>query len=298
MALRVVMLQNPTVMATPSLPPDTRIGSVHLRVADLERQVAFYRDALGFTLLAEDGATAALGSSSDRPLVVLHEAPGAPPAPQGAPGLFHMALLLPDRLALSGMIRRVRSHGATFDGFADHNVSEAAYLRDPEGNGIELYADRVRSVWRTVEGRIFMTTEPLDLPGLLAATTEPAPALPGETVMGHIHLRVSSLAAAEAFYVDRLGFDVVTRDYPGALFVAAGDYHHHVGLNVWGSRAGAPAPEGARGLVSFDVVVPPVSARRTLLGGDDEGTLSDADQHTVRIRAPGASGGPTPRGGG
>lgn len=270
-------------MAPPPLPSDTRIGSVHLRVADLERQVAFYQDVLGLTLLAEDGATAALGTARGLPLVILHESPGAPPPAAGAPGLFHMAFLMPDRMALGAMMQRVGARGHRFDGFGDHNVSEAAYLRDPEGNGIELYADRSRDVWRTVDGRVFMTTEPLDVAGLLDAAPAPAPGLPEDAVMGHIHLRVGSLGSAEAFYVDRLGFGVVTRDYPGALFVAAGDYHHHVGLNVWGVRGGTPSTDGALGLLSFDIVVPSEAARRALLDGADEGTLFDADHNAVRI---------------
>jgi catechol 2,3-dioxygenase len=194
-----------------------------------------------------------------------------------------MALLMPARMDLAAMLQRVAGRGWPIDGFGDHNVSEAAYLRDPEGNGIELYADRSRDVWRTVDGRIFMTTEPLDVPGLMAAAQAPAPALPDRAFLGHIHLRVVSLDAAEDFYVDRLGFGVVTRDYPGALFVAAGDYHHHVGLNTWGSNGASPAPEGALGLISFEVVVPSADTRRALLQGVDEGTLLDADHNAVRI---------------
>lgn len=267
----------------PSTPPTTRIGTVHLRVGDLDRQVSFYEEVLGFTLLAEDGATAALGATDGRPLLVLHASPGAPPRPPGTTGLFHVAFLLPTRAHLGAMIQRVRAAPWSFDGFADHNVSEAAYLTDPEGNGLELYADRARDVWYSVEGGIYMTTEPLDLPGLLMSAPAPARALPQGTVVGHVHLRVSTLAAAEMFYADHLGFDVVTRSYPGALFVSAGGYHHHVGLNVWGGEGAARPPEGARGLVSFDVVVPTAAERARILGGAEEGTLFDADHIAVRI---------------
>jgi catechol 2,3-dioxygenase len=265
------------------LPPDTRLGAVHLRVRDLQRQVAFYEDVLGFQLLAEDGATAALGTTDGRPLVVLHGEPTAPRRPEGSTGLFHVALRLPTRADLGALVRRVQQAGHPFGGFSDHNVSEAAYLSDPEGNGIELYADRSPEVWRGVDGEVFMTTEPLDVPGLLMAAPEPAPRLPAGTAVGHIHLRVSSLSDAEAFYVDRLGLGVVTRSYPGALFTAAGDYHHHVGLNVWGG-AGAPhPPDGSLGLVYFELVVPSESARRALLGDAGEGYLMDPDNVGVRV---------------
>jgi catechol 2,3-dioxygenase len=270
-------------MRPPVLPPDTRIGTVQLRVGDLDRQVSFYQDVIGFGLLAEDGATAALGTEDGMPLLILHGAPGAPRRPPGTTGLFHVAFRLPGRMALGAMIRRVRERGRGFDGFADHNVSEAAYLTDPEGNGLELYSDRARDVWHSVEGGVFMTTEPLDVPGLLAAAPDPAPALPPGTVVGHVHLRVSSLSAAEAFYVARLGFEVTTRAYPGALFVAAGGYHHHVGLNVWGGEGAPRPPDGALGLVSFDVVVPSLDGRRLILRDADEGMLFDADANGVRI---------------
>jgi len=270
-------------MSQRCLPPDTRLGAVHLRVRDLDREVTFYEDVLGFQVLAEDGATAALGTTEGRPLVVLHGEPRAPRRPQGTTGLFHFALRLPSRADLGALVRRVQNQGHAFDGFGDHNVSEAAYLADPEGNGIELYADRSRDVWHGVDGEIFMTTEPLDVPGLLVAAAGPAPLLPEGTTLGHIHLRVSSLADSEAFYVDRLGFEVVTRSYPGALFTAAGGYHHHVGMNVWGG-AGAPRPpDGSLGLVCFEVVVPSEKARTALMGDPGEGYLLDPDAIGVRV---------------
>ena len=270
-------------MSPPRLPPGTHIGAVNLRVRDLQREVAFYEEVLGFRLLAEDGATAALGTAEGMPLVVLHGEPGAPPRPAGTTGLFHFALLLPTRADLGALVKRVQNAGHAFDGFADHNVSEAAYLTDPEGNGVELYADRPRSVWHGVDGELFMTTEPLDLPGLLVAAVEPAPRLPSGTRVGHLHLRVSSLHAAEAFYVHRMGFDVMTRSYPGALFTSAAGYHHHVGLNVWGG-AGAPRPpDGSVGLMSFEVVIPDDKTRAELLGAPGEGYLMDPDNIGVRL---------------
>jgi catechol 2,3-dioxygenase len=266
-----------------SLPADAHIGAVHLRVRELERQVAFYAEVLGFSVVGEDGATAALGVVDRRPLLVLHEAPHAPPRPPGSTGLFHVAFRVPTRVDLGAMIQRVRNQKWTFEGFGDHNVSEAGYLADPEGNGIELYADRSREVWHSVDGNVFMTTEPLDLPGLLRAAEAPAPRLPPETVVGHVHLRVSSLAGAEEFYAGQMGFNVTSRGYPGALFLAAGEYHHHIGCNVWGESPPRHPPEGSLGLVSFDVIVPDDEARRRLLGDGDEGMLFDADDIGVRI---------------
>lgn len=270
-------------MNAPTLPPDTRIGTVHLRVSDLEGMARWYEEVLGFQVLAEDGVTAALGTRAGHPLLVLHGQRGARTRPAGSAGLFHVAFLLPDRRELGGLLRRVQAAEWPFDGYADHNVSEAAYLRDPEGNGLELYADRARDVWRMVDGQIFITTEPLDVPGLLLAAPRPSTALPAETVVGHVHLKVSSLAAAERFYHERLGFGIVTRHIPGALFMAAGDYHHHLGCNVWGEVATTVRPEGSRGLISYDVIVPDVEVRRALLDGADEGLLVDPDQNGVRV---------------
>ena len=270
-------------MVSSMLPPGTRLGSVHLRVGDLEHQVAFYEEVVGLSLLAEDGATAALGIPEERPLLVLHADPSAPPRENGSTGLFHMAFRVPTRADLGSMVVRIRNSGHTIEGFADHNVSEALYLRDPEGNGIEIYADRPEEIWHSVDGSIFMTTEPMDLHGLLLAASTPSPRLPAGTVLGHMHLRVSSLASAEGFYVGRLGFDVTNRTYPGALFVSAAGYHHHLGLNVWGGEGARRPADGSLGLVSFEVVVPSAEARKRILHGADEGIILDGDGVGVRI---------------
>lgn len=227
--------------------------------------------------------TAALGRREGRPLVCLHGNPQARPAAPNAAGLFHVAFLLRSRTALAALLRRVREAGWSVDGYADHNVSEAVYLRDPEGNGIELYADRAREVWRTVDGQVFMTTDPLDVHGLLLTAPDAAPTLPEGTTVGHVHLRVRSLEDAEAFWVGRLGLRVVTRRYPQALFMAAGDYHHHVACNTWGETPVMPRREGSLGLISFDVVVPDAAYRRAVLEGADERLLFDPDHMGVRI---------------
>jgi catechol 2,3-dioxygenase len=255
-------------------------------VRDLPGTSSFYSEVLGMEVLAEDAVTAALAAMPDgEPLVVLHAARHPAPPPPGCPGLYHMALRLPDRRTLAAVVRRVREMDWPFQGFGDHNVSESAYLEDPEGNGIELYADRDPHVWRTVDGEIFMTTEPLDLEGLLRASRESAGLAPA-TVVGHVHLRVSSLEAAEEFYARRLGLGVVSRRIRGAVFLAAGTYHHHVGINVWGETATTPRTEGCHGLMAFELVVPDADARRALTGGSDEGLITDPDQIGVRICRP------------
>ncbi len=265
------------------LPPGTGLGRVRLRVSDLHAAVDFYSEILGFTVVADDGGTAVLGAGDDNPLLILHSAPGAAPAPAGVTGLAHVAFLLPDRMELGALVRRVRDAGVSFEGFADHNVSEAAYLSDPDGNGLEFYADRSPDVWRSVDGSIYMTTEPLDVGGLIDAAVPSRPGLPPDTRVGHIHLRVSTLEAAEAFYVDRLGMAVTTRRYPGALFFAADGYHHHVGVNVWGGVGLPHPPPGAQGLLSFEIIVPDEDVRQALLGMADVGVLHDLDDIGVRI---------------
>lgn len=194
-----------------------------------------------------------------------------------------MAFLMPDRAAMAAEVRRILGHGWAIDGWADHNVSEAVYLRDPEGNGIEIYADRPPDVWRTMDGDLLMTTDPLDVEGLLMASSAAAPRLPSGTVVGHIHLRVCALGPALEFYHDRLGLDVTTRRYPGALFLGAGGYHHHVACNIWAPRAHRPRSDGSLGLMSFELLVPDGEYRREVLAGQDGGSLMDPDQHGVRI---------------
>jgi len=270
-------------MERPTLPAHTHIGTVHLRVRDLEGLVAFYQDVLGFAVLGEDDVTAALGPDEGRHLLTLEGSPSATVPSEASTGLYHVAFLLPSRAALGAMLIRVREVGYAFQGFADHAVSEALYLADPEGNGIELYADRPRDIWRWDAGEVHMTTEPLDLVGLLEEGHVAASELPRETRIGHVHLRVSSLTSAEEFYVDRVGFEVTTRRYPGALFVAAGGYHHHLGLNVWGGVGAPRPPAGAAGLAGVTVVVPDPAARQRILGGPDHGEVADPDGIALRI---------------
>lgn len=244
------------------LPAQTRIGAVSLAVGDLDTTASFYERALGLETLERDAARARLGAGGEA-LVELVSAPDAPARPQATTGLFHLAILVPGRTALATALRRVASADWRFTGASDHLVSEALYLRDPEGNGIEIYRDRPRADWPRSNGELQMDSLALDLESLLA---EPEPGdggaagMPAATRMGHVHLNVADIPASEAFYVGPVGFDVTVRGYPGALFFSAGGYHHHVGVNTWAGE-GAPAPPvGARGLRWFELALPDAEA--------------------------------------
>lgn len=240
----------------PALPAGTAIGRVQLRVRDIARSLAFYRDLLGLRVSAEgDGTVALAAPGAAAPVVVLREDPAARPRPDRVPGLYHYAILLPDRLDLGRTMLRLFERRWPFHGFADHGVSEAAYLADPDGNGIELAADRPRAQWPRKAGRIAMTTLALNVNDLLRRVDgESARELPPDTRIGHVHLHVVELPPAERFYRDVLGFDVTERNYPGALFLAAGGYHHHVAVNTW---IAGPAPAGVvAGLIDYAIELP------------------------------------------
>jgi catechol 2,3-dioxygenase len=241
-----------------TLPGDAHIGQVSLTVRDLDRSVSFYRDVLGFREIAgpEDASarTTRLGSGR-RVLLELHENTSAVPKPRRSSGLFHFAILVPSRAALGRSLRRLSDQRWPLSGASDHLVSEALYLSDPDGLGIEIYRDRPRDEWPRVDGQLQMATDPLDLqsiidePGAAETWTGMDPA----TVIGHVHLHVPHLDAAEEFFCGRIGFEPTVRGYPGALFVAAGGYHHHLGLNTWTGIGAPPPPPNAVGLRSFTI---------------------------------------------
>lgn len=237
----------------------TTLGAVRLVAADAVGLAAFYQRALGLRMLGRDGDAIALGVDPDAPLVELVDRPEAPPAPRPSTGLFHLALLVPDRPALARTVRRLIDRGGGLTGASDHLVSEALYLRDPEGNGIEVYRDRPREQWAHGPDGVRMDTLALDVAGLLAevASGVESEGVPSGTRLGHVHLQVANLAAAEDFYAGLLGLRVTVRSYGGALFLSAGGYHHHIGVNTWAGE-GAPAPPpSARGLDRFEVLVDP-----------------------------------------
>lgn len=238
------------------LPDATRLGAVTLQVSDLERSLAYYQDTIGLRLVArgpDRASLAPLGES--RPLLHLCTAPGTRTARSGRLGLYHFALLVPDRAALGRLVGHLREVGAHVAS-ADHAVSEALYLWDPDGLGVEVYADLPRASWRMRGPELFMTSERLDLRAVIDAGGGGRwSGLPEGTVIGHMHLHVGDLGAAEAFYHRALGFDKTAWSYPGALFLAAGGYHHHLGTNTWGAGSAVAAPDEAR-LLEWEVVVP------------------------------------------
>jgi catechol 2,3-dioxygenase len=244
------------------LPEATRLGAVRLQVAALDRSLAFYEGTLGLRVLTRDARQATLAARPDaagdgEPLVVLEERAGARPmAPRGRLGLYHFAILVPDRAALGRFVRHLAERGVRA-GAGDHLVSEAFYLQDPDGLGIEVYADRPRDAWRRVGRELMMATDPVDVAALVrAAADAPWTGMPAGTVIGHVHLHVGDLAAAGAFYADAVGFDRMVWHYPGALFLGAGGYHHHLGTNTWaGAGARPPAEDDAR-LAEWTIVVP------------------------------------------
>lgn len=231
-------------MATSDVPIE--IDRVQLVVRDLDRMRGFYTTALGLAELAADGESATLGAGA-RPLLELHRDTAARPRDPRAAGLFHTAFLMSSRAALGRWLRYAVDTELPMQGAADHIVSEALYLADPEGNGIEIYADRPRDQWRRDARGITMTTDPMDGAGVLAAADGSWHGAPEDMVVGHVHLQVGDLAAAEAFYAQQLGFDVTYR-LPGALFLGAGGYHHHIATNVWNSRGAGPRAPGTTGL--------------------------------------------------
>jgi catechol 2,3-dioxygenase len=240
-----------------SIHPTTSIGYVHLSVANLDRSLAFYQDKLGFQLRRRDGATAYLGAGGPD-LLVLTEKPGARPV-SGVTGLYHFAILTPSRLALAKSLRRLAETRTPVQGFSDHWVSEAIYLADPDGNGIEIYRDRPRSEWPCQNGQLQMATDPLDIQGILAeleSQPEPWTGLEPATTIGHVHLHVATIPSTESFYVDTLGFDLILRYGPSASFVSAGGYHHHLGLNTWAGVNAPPPPPDAAGLRYFTINLP------------------------------------------
>jgi catechol 2,3-dioxygenase len=232
--------------------PEATLGPVHLTVADLDRAMEFYGGVLGLRSQGVDGARA-LTADGRTPLVVLHARPGAPPKPPHTTGLYHYALLLPTRADLARTLRRLADRRYPIEGASDHLVSEALYLADPDGNGLEIYADRPREAWPRRQGRLQMATEPLDVQGLLREVSGNPPweGLAPATRVGHVHLHVADLARAEAFYRDVLGFELVLHFGASAAFLSVGGYHHHIGLNTWAGAGAPPPPEDAAGLRYF-----------------------------------------------
>jgi catechol 2,3-dioxygenase len=263
---------------TGEIDPATHVGRVALTVHDLAGMRDFYERVVGLREIEAGTGSIALGVG-DTPLVELIEDLAAPPRPPRTTGLFHLAILVPDRAELARSLQRLIETRWQLAGASDHLVSEALYLSDPEGNGIEIYRDRPSGEWQRDGDELRMATLPLDLNDLLAELAGGPVAdtpVPGGTRMGHVHLNVADLDAGERFYAGLLGFDVTARGYPGALFLAAGGYHHHIGLNTWRGEGIPAPPPGSLGLRSFELALPDREAFEEVV---------DPDGNIVRLTA-------------
>jgi catechol 2,3-dioxygenase len=273
------------------LPDQTRISQVHLRTSRLESALAFYSEVLGLKVLQGPGPGAIVSAAEKSPaLIVLSEDRNAAPRPPRSTGLYHFAICYPRRQDLAHAYRRLVKNGYPVDGASDHGVSEAIYLSDADGNGMELYADRPRAQWPWRNGQLAMVTRPLDLDNLLA-TIQPQfePAVPpANTDIGHLHFHVADLAVAERFYGEFLGLSVTQRSYPGALFLSAAGYHHHIGVNTWAGKARPPV--NSLGLISYRLEVPVAEVlyclrhRAPLLGY--EARIEKGEPTLLQIRDP------------
>jgi len=250
-------------MAQQSIPAGTHIGHIHLKVADLDRSIGFYRAIMGFDLITKIGDQAAFlsagGYHHHLGMTTWESKDGSPP-PRSSTGLYHFAINYPTRRDLAIALKRVLEAGWTIDGASDHHTHEALYLSDPDSNGIELAWDRDPSVWRKPDGNIQMELSPLDIQDLLAeagdATTWDGGKLPADTRIGHIHLKVADVERSVHFYRDLMGFDVIAQMGNQAAFLSAGGYHHHLGMNTWESKGGSPPPPGTTGLYHFAINYP------------------------------------------
>ena len=275
------------------LPDQTHLTQVHLRTGSIERASKFYVGVLGLEVSHQAESEVVFSANQNEPdLIVLSEDPNASPRPDRSVGLYHFALRYPTRNDLAHAYRRLLSAGYPVAGASHHGVSEAIYLTDPDGNGVELYADRPQSDWLWQDHQLSMVTTPLDLDHLLATASRGIanPSSPPQPELGHIHLHVGDLRAAERFYSEFLGLTVTQRSYRGALFFAAGDYHHHVAANVWAGNALPPA--NSLGLLSYRLEVPVAEIlyclknRAPLLGYDTRVEPSQNANPVLQIRDP------------
>jgi catechol 2,3-dioxygenase len=259
--------------------PETTVGAVHLTVSDLARSLDYYRSAIGLRVLEEGAGRASLGTDGGE-LLALVEERGARPA-AGYTGLYHFALVVPERVQLAAWLAHAARDRVPLVGLSDHFVSEALYLSDPDGHGIEIYRDRPREIW---EGKVgtTLTTMPLDVDDLLGVlddpATEPFDGLPAGTAMGHVHLKVSSIPETIEFYRDVLGLDLTAQLGDQAAFLSAGGYHHHVGANTWESAGATAPPPGTAGLRHATVVLPDEPARADVVAAVESAGLPVDDQ--------------------
>ena len=281
--------QTPAVPATASIHPKTEIGVATLKVADLDRSLKFYTEIIGLHPLTLDAQSATLSAGS-RSIMRIEAVPAAQRQPHGTTGLYHVAILLPDRATLIVKMAQIAAARYPISGYADHLVSEAFYLNDPDGNGLEIYRDRPRDQWPRVDGQIQMASNPIDLDEFFSTVSAPAlptdPSLPVGTTLGHMHLRVGNIPVALQFYHNVLGFDLITT-MPNALFLSAGGYHHHIGMNIWESRNGQAPPESSVGLREFSIWLPDIAERDRLVAQmEASGIAVEHQSDTVLVRDP------------
>ncbi len=284
----VNQIKHPSMAAAP-IHAGAGVGTVTLKVADLKRSLAFYQNAIGLVTLHQNGGNAVLGAGS-QPIVIIEEVPGAQPQPSHTTGLYHAAILFPDRRSLARKIAQLINLRIS-PGYADHRVSEAFYLSDPDGNGLELYRDRPRQEWTWEGEQVRMASDPInfddffgEIQGEDVATVSPA--APAGTRLGHMHLRVADIPQAEAFYHGLLGFNIMAR-WSGALFVSAGGYHHHIGLNAWQSKGGRPPVEPSAGLREFSITLPDRAELERLVGQiRSSGAEIELDEGSAQVMDP------------
>ncbi|WP_416148445.1 VOC family protein [Salipaludibacillus sp. HK11] len=247
--------------------PATYINEVLLKVKNLHQSIEFYEKTLGLHLLLQTERTAVLSANGDTPLISLEQPVDVvEKQPTRTTGLYHFALLLPSRVELAKLLTHLIESNYPIQGASDHLVSEAIYLADPDGNGIEIYIDRPSNEWEWQDGQVKMAVDPMDAEALLAEAVghEWANISPG-TVMGHIHMHVSDLGKAESFYCDGLGFNVVCQFGNQALFISSQDYHHHIGLNTWAGVGAPPPDEKSVGISWYQIVYPDSKSRKQVL---------------------------------
>jgi catechol 2,3-dioxygenase len=269
------------------LPDATRIGRVVLQVSDLARSLDYYQQVLGLRVIERSGNRAMLGGNGDDAVILeLREKKGSRAVPRrGLLGLYHFAILVPDRASLGRFLGHLMDLGAQ-PGMSDHFVSEAIYLQDPDNLGIEVYRDRPRSEWRHENGQLSMTTIPLDAGDLIAAGAGPKwTGMPAGTRIGHVHLHVGDIDQAAAFYHDALGLDKMVWNYPGALFLSAGGYHHHLGTNTWARGAQSAGDDDAK-LVEWELLLPSAADVSAVAGSLERSARVQRNEESIRVADP------------
>jgi catechol 2,3-dioxygenase len=269
------------------LPDATHIGRVVLQVSDLLRSLEYYEQVIGLRILESTSGRTLLGPHGDDTVILeLREKKGARAVPRrGLLGLYHFAILLPDRPSLGRLLGHLANLGAQ-PGMSDHFVSEAIYLQDPDNLGIEVYRDRPRSEWRQENGQLSMTTIPLDVTDVIAAAQGGEwTGMPAGTRIGHVHLHVGDIDQAAMFYHDAVGLDKQVWNYPGALFLSAGGYHHHLGTNTWARGAPSASDDDAK-LVEWQLIVPSSSDVRAVTASLERAATVEADDDSVVVADP------------